>query len=117
MTPSLYEGKPRQGSRFLVALMVVNATFAATSASWFTIIAVLVAEPMRWATWYGLGSSPELFDYPFVVLWLLPVGGICGAWLAEKGHNRRLALFFALYPLLFLGLLLGWYYLLPVEWR
>ena len=72
---------------------------------------------LAWATWYGLGSRPELFDYPFVVLWLLPAGGICGGWLAEKAQNRRLSCFFALFPLLFLGLLFGWYYLLPVEWR
>jgi hypothetical protein len=117
MPLSLYEGKQRQDSRFLVALMVANAAFAGSSASWCTFISVFVTEPIRWATWYGLGSSPELFDYPFVVLWLLPVGGICGAWLAERGHNRRLACFFALFPLLFLALLFGWYYLMPVEWR
>jgi hypothetical protein len=117
VTLSLYEGKQRQHSRSLVYLMAANATFAASSASWCTFIAEFVADPIRWATWYGLGSRPELFEYPFVVLWLLPVGGICGGWLAEKGHNRRLACFFALFPPLFLGLLFGWYYLLPVEWR
>jgi hypothetical protein len=117
MALSLYEGKRRQPSRFLVFLMVADAAFATSSASWCTFISVFVTDPIRWATWYGVGTRPELFEYPFVVLWLLPVGGICGAWLAEKGHNGRLACFFALFPLLFLGLLVGWYYLLPVEWR
>ena len=117
MALSLYEGRQRQDSRVLVALMVANATFAVGSASWCPFISAFVADPIRWATWYGLGSRPELFDYPFVLLWLLPAGGICAAWLAEKGHRRRLSGFFALFPLLFLGLLFAWYYLLPIEWR
>jgi hypothetical protein len=117
MALSLYEGRQRQDSRFLVALMLANGTFAASSAAWCPFVSAFVADPLRWATWYGLGSRPELFDYPFVLLWLLPAGGICGAWLAEKGHSRRLSCFFALFPLLFLGLLFGWYYLLPIEWR
>jgi hypothetical protein len=117
MTLSLYEGKPRQNFRFLFALMVANATFAASSASWCTFMSLFVTDPFRWATWHGLGSRPELFDYPFLLLWLLPVSGICGAWLADKAGNRRLARFFALFPLLFLGLVFGWYYLVPVEWR
>jgi hypothetical protein len=117
MTLSLYEGRPRRNSRVLSGLLVANATFALSSLSWCTFMSLFVAEPMRWATWHGLGSRPELLDYPFVLLWLLPVGGVCVAWLADKGDNRRLAYFFALFPLLFLGLLFGWFYLVPVEWR
>ena len=117
MTLNLYEGKQRQDSRFLVAVIIANATFAASFAFWCTFVALFASEPIRWATWQGVGSRPELFDYPFCLLWLLPVSGICGAWLAEKAEKRRVAYFLALFPLLFMSLLFCWYYVVPMEWR
>jgi hypothetical protein len=52
-----------------------------------------------------------------VLLWLLPVAGACAAWVAQKAKRMKLAYFLAGYPLAYLGLMVGWYYLAPVQWH
>lgn len=117
MTVSLYEGRRRTDPRPLIALFIANGLFAAVSIVWWTAISFIVAEPLRWATWQAIGPSPELFDYPFVLLWLLPLGGVGAAWLALRLERRALAYFLALYPMLFIAAVVGWFYLAPPGWR
>lgn len=104
-------------SRLLLILFVVNATFAATSVFFWAFLSLFVAEPIQWATWRGVGSRPELFDYPFIVLWLLPAAGIGAGWIAKRAHQHRSACWLAFLPVILLGLVFGWYYLMPPEWR
>ena len=117
MSLSLYEGKRQRDPALLVALQAVNLTFAVAAVTMWAVVSLLVAEPLRWATTRGVGARPELFDYPFVLIWLLPVAGACAAWVAQKAERSKLALFLAFYPVLYLGLVVGWYYLAPLQWR
>ena len=81
------------------------------------MLGAFAAEPVRWATVQGVGSRPELLEYPFVLLWLLPVAGACAAWVAQKAERLKLAYFLAFYPLLYFGVVTGWYYLAPAQWH
>ena len=116
MSLSLYEGKPRDPAG-LIALQAVNLLFAASSIFLWAVVSLFIAEPMQWATARGVGARPELIDYPFVLLWLVPVAGACAAWIAQKAECPKLAYFLAIYPLLNLGLLVGWFYLTPAHWH
>lgn len=116
MSLSLYQSK-RHDPSGLVVLQALNLLFAAGIVFLWALMSILVAGPMRWATGRGLGTHPELLDYPFVLLWLLPAVGACGARIAHKAEWGRLAYFLATYPLLNLGLVAGWYYLIPVHWH
>lgn len=116
MTLSLYEGQQRRDATPLVVLQAANLLFAAACIFLWAVLAVFVEDPMRWATSYGIGSRPELLDYPFVLLWLMPVGGACAAWVAQKANRMALAYVLVCYPLAFFGLVVGWYYLAPPSW-
>lgn len=104
-------------SKLLVGLMLVNGAFACVAIFWWTLISFFIAEPIKWATWTGISARPELLEYPFSMLWMLPAAGICGAWLAKKAGRPRLAIRLAFFPILFIGLVLGWFYLTPPHWR
>jgi hypothetical protein len=104
-------------TRVLLALLIVNATFAAATVFWWTVLSVFVAEPIEWATWQGISSRPDLTDYPFVLLWLLPTAGVVAAWMAWRANNVRLACRMAMFPIVLLGLIIAWYYLTPPDWH
>ena len=48
---------------------------------------------------------------------MVPFLGICFSWLAQKSGKMHMARFCGVYPIAFLGLLCGWYYLAPLGWR
>lgn len=103
--------------RVLLVLFIVNATFAGTSLFMWTFLSLLIAEPIRWATWRGIDARPDLLDYPFVLLWLLPASGILAGWVAMRAQQHKLACWLAFFPIILLGLIFGWYYLTPIEWH
>lgn len=117
MSLSLYEGKRRKDATPLIALQAANLLFAAGCVFLWAMLSLVVEEPIRWATSYGVGSRPDLFDYPFVLLWQMPIGGACAAWVAQKMDRMTLAYILACYPLAYLGLVVGWYYLTPANWH
>jgi hypothetical protein len=123
MLISYYEdGKPvpHRLSWPLVVLMVVNIVFALLTLFAWTFLSLLVAKPLAWATWmqisrgYGL---TDVFDYPFVILWLLPLLGVCGAWIGAKAGRATIAYAFVAVPVTTLLLVFSWYYLAPPDWR
>ncbi|MCL4767633.1 MAG: hypothetical protein KJZ80_15510 [Hyphomicrobiaceae bacterium] len=117
MSLSLYEGRRRRDPAPLMALQAANLVFAASSVFLWALMSLFMAEPIRWATARGVGMRPELLEYPFILLWLLPVAGACAAWVAQKAQRLKLAYFLAFYPILWFGLVVGWYYLMPVQWH
>lgn len=123
MLISYYEdGKvaPKQASRGLGAMVLLNASLSLGILFAWTYLSMFVAEPVAWATWmpvsrgYGFNG---IFDYPFVMLWMMPLIGICGTWLSLKSTRLTLAYAFALVPLAMLFLIVGWFYLAPPDWR
>ena len=103
--------------RFLRGFVTVNGAFALASVLWWAGLAGLLAEPLKWATVQGLPPNPGLFEYPFCLCWMLPGSGICCAWVANKAGRRRAALGIALFPIVFLGLIVGWFWLVPSQWH
>lgn len=116
MSLSLYEGK-RQGSTPLKVLVSANVVLGLCALLFWELMSILIAEPILWATGQGGGTRPELLDYPFVLIWLLPIACACIAWIASKVEWMKLAHFVAFYPLLYLGLVVGWYHLTPAQWH
>ena len=123
MLISYYEdGKaaPKQASRTMGALMMVNALLSLGILFAWTYLSMFVAEPLAWATWmpvnrgYGFNG---IFDYPFLMLWLMPLVGICGAWLCLKSGREIVAFSFVGIPLVMLLLIVGWFYLTPPDWH
>jgi hypothetical protein len=104
-------------SRFLAALIAVNGAFVAAVVLWWHWMSVVMAEPVRWATWRAMGPRPEMLDYPFMLLWAMPAAAIGGAWFARQFGNMRLACGIAFFPIFYLGLLVGWFYLTPQAWH
>lgn len=98
----------------LNALLSLGILFA------WTYVSMFVAEPLAWATWmpinrgYGFNG---IFDYPFLMLWLLPIVGICGAWVGLKSGRQVLSYAFVGIPPVMLFLVTGWFYLAPPDWR
>lgn len=116
MSLSLSEGKRREPAG-LFALLAANLLFAGGCIFLWALMSLFLAAPMRWATAQGLGPRPELLDYPFVLLWLLPVAGACGAWIAQNEQRPKLACLLAAFPLLVFALVAGWFYLAPARWH
>ena len=110
-------GRGPGNSRMLQGLLSVNALLALVCVVWWALAAPFLSEPIKWATGSGLGANPGMFDYPYNLLWALPGAGICFAWIANKSGKPRAAIWLALFPLLFISMLVGWYYLAPPQWH
>ncbi len=111
---------PARTSRPMLALMIVNAAFACAFAFAWTYVAFFVAEPLSWATWMPITRGYGIYgalEYPFVMLWGMPVLGICGAWLSLQAGRKTLAYAFVGVPLAMLALVMGWFYLTPSGWH
>jgi hypothetical protein len=113
-------GARRGWSMPLLLLAAVNAAFAVLVLSAWTFTSLFVADPIEWATWMRVhrgGSLMDLFDYPFVLLWLLPAGGISAAWMAGKSRKWGTAYAALTMPILVLGFCFAWFYLAPEALR
>ncbi len=117
MALSLYEGSKRP-SNWPFVFMAVNLLFAGGCMFWWSLMAVLVADAMSWATWVHINrTASDFYQYPFVLLWALPIAGSCFAWLAQKAKNDKLATGLSAFPIVLLGIIVAWYNLAPFEWR
>jgi hypothetical protein len=111
---------PARTSRWMVTLMMANALLSSAIVFAWTYVALFVAEPLSWATWMSVSRGYGLtgvFEYPFVMLWGLPLLGVFGAWISLKAGRKTLAFAFVGVPLVMLGLVLGWYYATPSDWH
>jgi len=122
MTISYYEASDakRPLSRGLRMLMGANAVVALASLSAWTLVSLLVAEPIGWATWVPINrgdSLDDVFEYPFLLLWLMPLAGAAAGWCAAKVQQNKLANLCMWLPLSLLGAIFGWYYLAPAAWH
>lgn len=114
---SYYDGKKKVRSGLVRTLMWLNGLVAVSVVAYWTGVSLVLEEPFRWATGLGVGTSPSLFEYPYVLLWIVPAGAAVIGWLSIHAELPALGRFVGIYPLLFLNLMVGWYYLAPVQWH
>ncbi len=119
MSSLIYSGSRRFNKRPLAFLMTLNGVFASSVLFSWTLVSVFVAEPVSWATWAPLDSTttPELFGYPFVLLWGLPLSGVFLAWVAKNFHNAKLAYLSVIVPILVLSSIFCYYYFVPLQYH
>lgn len=104
--------------RRLTILAALNGAFALIVVFGWTLVAPSVAEAWGWATAAHVerGTGLEVLRYPFALLWGIPCLGICSSWIAKKSRKNALAFACAIAPLVFMGLVFGWFYIAPLEW-
>lgn len=117
MSLSYYEDGQKSESPFSVACIVVNALVAVAVVFYWSGLSVVVAEPLKWATRGSVSPHPWMFEYPYMLLWVVPIVAACASWLALKLRLRTLAAFVGAFPLIYLGLMTGWFYLTPAHWH
>lgn len=98
-------------------MLLANVTFATVVVFGWSYLADTFDGPIQWATWTPIGRNPQLLDYPFVLLWLLPLIGIGVAWLLQSTGARRLAMASSAFPLLYLATLVACFHAAPLLTR
>lgn len=100
-----YASKRPAPARLQRTLFLANTVFAVLILFGWTLVAFVVAEPISWATWVtiGPGAKPEIFTYPYNLLWLLPLAAVGLAWLLVKAGLGRAAVSILLVPVVFHG--------------
>lgn len=104
--------REKRSQHFLSTMGVLNVAFAAANIFLWSFVALVVADPIGWATWSSLGSighRPDMFEYPYVLLWALPLLGTGMATINDFLGFKRLANVAAVFPLsLFAMTLIMW---------
>ncbi len=109
---SLYEGRAYDPNRFVRLMAVVNITFACVVLFAWSEIATYLDAPMAVAADAGIARRPDFSEYPYVLLWTLPILGSLGAWLAFRAEKFLFAKFLAAYPtIVILGAVFWYHYL------
>ncbi len=109
---SLYEGRAYDPNRFVRLMAVVNIVFACVVLFAWSEIATYLDAPMAVAADAGIARRPGFSEYPYVLLWTLPILGSLGAWLAFRAEKFLFAKFLAAYPaLVILGAVFWYHYL------
>ncbi len=118
-TSTFYQGKLRQDDRLIRLLNMANALVAISVLSAWTVVSMVLAEPVTWATHAPLsvGSRPDVPDYPFVLRWLGPCMGMALSWLANKGGYRSITYAALWVPLGLLIIVLLWFNFAPMHLR
>jgi hypothetical protein len=117
MQLSIYEGNRYHSTWLIHALMLVNAGFAAITMFWWSGLAGVLTEPVNWAANYNIPSRPELFDYPYSLIWGLPIAGCALGWILHRLYNGRFARTVLILPLSYIFIIFVVYHAIPVELR
>lgn len=103
-------GRPTRG--FVSTINLLNVAFAGANIFLWSVMALYLADPISWATWTSLGSvahRPDLLEYPYVMLWGLPLLGSGVGMLNNFLGFHRLANVAAAFPLaLFAFTIMSW---------
>jgi hypothetical protein len=92
--------------------LLVDVLFAGAMLLWWGRLSWVLMDPVRWATWVNVGPNPDLFEYPFVVLWGLPLAGVGLAWVVKLGGAMRWAVWIASFPPLYFGAIAMCFYVM-----
>lgn len=104
--------RDRRGKVFLSTMACINIAFAGLNLFLWSVVAIVLADPISWATWSPLGSvnhRPDLFEYPYVLLWGLPLAGSGVAALNNFMGFKRMAKVAALFPISLFAVTVCWW--------
>lgn len=117
MSDLIYDGSRSHRFRSSAMLLVsVNILFALACTLAWQIMQTFVGAPLVWAADHVLGSRPDLFDYPFIMLWGTPAVFGSAAWLLLRIGEARASYYLALFPIVYIGAIIAVYYMAPA-WR
>ena len=117
MSLSYYDVREKPQTKIATGLIILNAAMSFAMVFYWSGLAGFVGEPYKWAMRGNISPTPALFEYPYLGLWMTPLLCMCGGWLALKGDRAFAARMIGFYPTVMLILMLGWYYLTPMEWH
>jgi len=109
-------GSSPNWSKPLKFFAFINGACVAVMLLAWPLVSMFVSDPIEWATWMRIQRGNNLMDaldYPFVLLWFLPMSGIAVAWVSSQSRNWGMAWMALTMPIMVLGLVFGWYYLAP----
>jgi hypothetical protein len=104
----------RRQKVLLTVLVTLNLSFAFATIFLWSALAHFLADPISWATWTNIGtvsSRPYLFEYPYVLIWGLPVLGTAMASINQTLGFRKLAKLVAVFPVFLMALVVLWWHL------
>ena len=106
---SLYEGRAYDPNRFVRLMAVINITFACVVLFAWSEISAYLDTPVSVAADAGIAGRPDFSEYPYVLLWTLPILGTLGAWIATRAEKFLFAKFLAAYPAIVILGAVFWY--------
>jgi hypothetical protein len=113
MSPMNELWRPRH-PRLFQALALANGVFAFFVVFAWALAAIVIADPISWATWASVERSTQLslITYPTTLLWMMPAAALGAGWAARKGRHERLALGVLLLPVMFFSIMIVSYHVL-----
>ena len=111
MAVSIYEGRRDYKSNFVNAMILLNVAFTALVIFQWPMIAHYIADPMGAAAGQSMSdrNTPDLIDYPYSILWTMPVICALFAFLGMKSGWVSFSKFVSLFPAALIGLSCFWY--------
>jgi len=76
-----------------------------------------LADPMSVISGEAAPIRPSVLEYPYFLFWLLPIAGVCGAYIAKAMEIDPLAKFFAVFPALLTLTSCAWLYYFAGYWN
>lgn len=113
MSPMNELWRPRHPKLFR-ALVLANGGFAFLVVFVWALAAIVIADPISWATWAPVDRNSELslLTYPTNILWMLPAMALAAGWAARKGRHERFALGIMIMPVILFALTIASYHVL-----
>ena len=111
MAVSIYEGRRDHKSKFVNAMILLNVAFTALVIFQWPLIASWIADPMGAASGQAMSdrTTPDLIDYPYNLLWTMPVVCALFAFLGMKSGWTAFSKFVSFFPVAHIGLSCLWY--------
>ena len=116
MSHSRYATRRRSTSGFVHALTLVNLALSLGVLVAWPNYSEAIADPVSVIAGGGSSIKPSAFEYPYLLLWLIPLTGIGAAYVAKAMDSNPLAKFFAAYPLLLTIVSCAWLYFYAGFW-
>lgn len=108
----IYDDKAIKVQRFTRLMWVLNVAFTVAVLFGWGAISGFIEPPIVAATEAGIANHPRFDEYPYALLWVLPIGGVMLSWAAAHGGYGALSRFAAAYPVILITFAVLWFYYL-----